>query len=218
MVWPRSAEEAEKVQEDLRGLVRAEGDGREPRLVAGLDVAYGDDLIAAAVTVLDASSLEVVESSVVVDRPVFPYVPGLFAFRELPALLDALRALETVPDLLVCDGHGLAHPRRFGLACHLGILTGVPSMGVGKTFLVGEHVEPGRERGSWTPLVHEGETVGRTVRTQDGIRPVYVSSGHLIDLPAAARRVLELSPSYRLPETTRSADRLSRSALREASG
>lgn len=217
--WPSSAEEAEALQERLRGLVREEPGPRSVRTVAGLDVAYADDLVAAAVVVLDAGTLRPVETAVAVERPSFPYVPGLFAFRELPALLSALRRLETVPDLLVCDGHGRAHFRRFGLACHLGLLTGLPSMGVGKTFLVGEHVEPGRERGSFTELVHEGEVVGRTVRTRTGVRPVYVSVGHRIDLDTATRCVLELTPSYRLPETTRLADRLSREALRaRASG
>lgn len=211
--WPASVEEAEALQERLRGRVREEPGPAAVRTVAGLDVAYADDRVAAAVVVLDAGTLEVVESAVSVERPSFPYVPGLFAFRELPALLSALRRLRTAPDLLVCDGHGRAHFRRFGLACHLGLLTGLPTMGVGKTFLVGEHVEPGRERGSFTPLVHEGEVVGRTVRTQTGVKPVYVSVGHRLDLDSATRHVLALSPSYRLPETTRRADRLSREAL-----
>ncbi|GAB3681798.1 endonuclease V [Actinocorallia lasiicapitis] len=214
--WPESEAAAVAEQERLRGSVILEDRGGEPGLVAGLDVAYADDLVAAAVTVLDARTLAVVESAVAVERPAFPYIPGLFAFREIPALVSALRKLEHEPDLLVCDGHGLAHPRRFGLACHLGVLLGVPAMGVGKTFLVGEHVEPARERGSWTPLVHDGETVGRTVRTRDGIKPVYVSAGHLVSLETATRRVLELTPAFRLPETTRTADGLSRRALAAA--
>ncbi|WP_106398118.1 endonuclease V [Actinocorallia populi] len=212
--WPSSEQEAQALQERLRGLVRQEPGPAAVRTVAGLDVAYADDRVAAAVVVLDAATLRPVETAVAVERPSFPYVPGLFAFRELPALLSALRRLDTVPDLLVCDGHGRAHFRRFGLACHLGLLTGLPAMGVGKTFLVGEHVEPGRERGAFTDLVHEGEVVGRTVRTQTGVKPVYVSVGHRTDLEAATRHVLALSPSYRLPETTRQADRLSREALR----
>ncbi|GAA2726602.1 deoxyribonuclease V [Actinocorallia aurantiaca] len=216
--WPDSVEEAEALQERLRDRVREEPGPAVVRTVAGLDVAYGshsDEAVAAAVVVLDAATLRVVESAVAVERPSFPYVPGLFAFRELPALLSALRKLRATPDLLVCDGHGRAHFRRFGLACHLGLLTGLPAVGVGKTFLVGEHVEPGRERGSFTDLVHEGEVVGRTLRTQTGVKPVYVSVGHRVDLDTATRHVLALSPSYRLPETTRQSDRLSRAALRE---
>lgn len=211
--WPATVDEAEALQERLRHEVMDEPGPQELSLVAGLDVAYADDHLAAAAVVLDARTLEVVESAVAFDRPAFPYVPGLFAFRELPAVIGALTRLKTTPDLLICDGHGLAHPRRFGLACHLGLLTDLPTMGVGKTFLVGTHVEPSRERGSFTPLIHEDEVVGRTLRTQDGVKPVYVSVGHRIDLETATRHVLALSPSYRLPETTRQADQLCRRAL-----
>ncbi|MET8308340.1 endonuclease V [Micromonospora sp. NPDC005173] len=143
------------VQEELRPLVDLVGPGpTAPATVAGLDVAYAQsgDLLAAAVTVLDARTLAVVDSAVSVGRPAFGYVPGLFAFRELPALLAALDRLSTRPDLLVCDGHGLAHPRRFGLACHLGVVTGLPAIGVGKTPLVGQWDPPPAERGAWSPL------------------------------------------------------------------
>ena len=182
---------------------------------AGLDVAYGpDDRLAAAVVVLDAGTLAEVDRAVVTGRAEFPYVPGLFAFRELPALAEALTALRTVPDLLVCDGHGIAHPRRFGLACHLGVLTGLPSVGVGKTPLVGTWTGPGPRRGDSAPLVDGAETVGRVLRSQDGVKPVFVSVGSGIDLDTATRHVLALAPRYRVPETTRAADRLSRQALR----
>ncbi|BCL15807.1 deoxyribonuclease V [Micromonospora sagamiensis] len=186
-----------------------------PTTVAGLDVAYAEDgdRLAAAVTVLDVRTLRVVDSAVVTGRPAFDYVPGLFAFRELPALLDALDRLTNPPDLLVCDGHGLAHPRRFGLACHLGVLTGLPAIGVGKTPLVGTWDPPGERRGSWSPLVDGTEVVGRVLRTQDGVKPVFVSVGHRMGLENACALVLALAPSYRLPETTRTADRLCRAAL-----
>jgi deoxyribonuclease V len=152
----------------------------------------------------------------VTGRAAFDYVPGLFAFRELPALVEALRKLTVVPDLLVSDGHGLAHPRRFGLACHLGALTGLPSVGVGKTRLLGSHDPPGDERGDMSALTDRGEVIGRALRTQARIKPVFVSVGHRIDLDTACRHVLALSPRYRLPETTRQADRLCRRALRDA--
>lgn len=143
-------------------------------------------------------------------------MPGLFAFREMPALLAALERLSVRPDLLVCDGHGLAHPRRFGLACHLGLVTGLPAIGVGKTPLVGVWDEPGPERGAWTPLRDGGEVVGRVLRTRDGVKPVFVSVGHRMSLDNAVDRVLALTPRYRLPETTRTADRLCRRALAAA--
>ncbi|MCC5697475.1 endonuclease V, partial [Klebsiella pneumoniae] len=177
---------------------------------AGLDVAYrdGDDLVA-VVTVLDVTTLSVVDSAVVRGEAEFPYVPGLFAFREAPPLLDALDELSVRPDVLVCDGQGLAHPRRFGLACHLGVLTDLPSIGVGKTAM-GRYEPPGEERGDWSPLQLDGEVVGRALRTQQGVKPVFVSIGHRFTLDAACDLVLRLAPRYRLPETTRTADHLGR--------
>lgn len=213
--------EAVAVQDRLRPRADLVGPGpRRPATVAGLDVAYAEDgdLLAAAVTVLDAATLEVVDKAVSVGRPSFGYVPGLFAFRELPALLAALDRLTTRPELLVCDGHGLAHPRRFGLACHLGVVTGLPAIGVGKTPLVGEWAGPGPRRGDDAPLVDAGEVVGRVLRTRDGVRPVFVSVGHGMSLDNAVDQVLALTPRYRLPETTRTADRLCRDTLATATG
>lgn len=218
-VVPGSVAEALAVQERLRPLVDLVGPGpAEPATVAGLDVAYAEsgDRLAAAVTVLDARTLAVVDSAVSVGRPAFAYVPGLFAFREMPALLDALDRLTVRPELLVCDGHGLAHPRRFGLACHLGVVTGLPAIGVGKTPLLGEWTPPDDRRGAWAPLRDGDEVVGRVLRTRDGVKPVFVSVGHRMSLDDATARVLALTPRYRLPETTRTADRLCRDALAAA--
>ncbi|MBB5852859.1 endonuclease V [Amycolatopsis umgeniensis] len=215
---PNTPREAIEIQETLRGLVDLEDRcPQEILTVTGLDVAYDEPsgLIAAAAVTLDTSGFRVVEERTVVSRVSFPYEPGLFAFRELPPLLDALRALDHPPDLLVCDGHGLAHPRRFGLACHVGVVTGLPSIGVGKTRFIGEHDEPGRERGSRAPLLDDGEVVGAVLRTRDEVKPVYVSVGHKISLDRACREVLRLCPAFRQPETTRHADRLARDALKE---
>jgi deoxyribonuclease V len=217
--WPETPEEAEAIQDRLRPLLDLGRPGPQTvRTAAGLDVAYAEDgdRLAAAVVVLDTATLEVIEESTVTGRAAFDYVPGLFAFRELPALVEALRKLTVMPDLLVSDGHGLAHPRRFGLACHLGALTGLPSVGVGKTRLLGSHDPPGDERGDMSALTDRGEVIGRALRTQARIKPVFVSVGHRIDLDTACRHVLALSPRYRLPETTRQADRLCRRALRDA--
>ncbi|GIH95874.1 endonuclease V [Planobispora siamensis] len=211
---PRTVAEAEAIQDELRPLLDLTGPGPErPATVAGVDVAYDGDRLAAAVAVLDGTTLEVLEEVTVTGRTAFDYVPGLLAFRELPALLDALERLRVVPELVVCDGYGLAHPRRFGLACHLGVLTGLPSIGVGKTAFVGSHAEPGPARGSQADLVLDGEVVGRVLRTRDGVKPVFVSVGHRVDLGTACRNVLNLTPAHRLPETTRVSDRLSRAAL-----
>ena len=141
-------------------------------------------------------------------RTRFPYVPGLLSFREAPAALAALGQLKTSPDILLCDGHGLAHPRRFGLACHLGLLSGLPSIGVAKSLLTGEHAPPAQERGAWTPLLDGGEVIGAALRTRPGAKPVYVSIGHRISLESALQVVLRCTGRYRLPETTRQAHRL----------
>jgi deoxyribonuclease V len=224
--WPQDRAEALALQDKLRPLADHTGPGpQHPRLVAGLDVAYaGDgtgtaDQVAAAVVVIDTATLTPVEQTTAIARAPFPYIPGLFAFRELPVLLAALERLHSTPDLLLCDGHGLAHPRRFGLACHLGLLTGLPTAGVAKTPFTGGY-DPARlapGRGAHADLLDGSDTVGRALRTRSGVKPVYVSTGHLIDLDTACRHVLALAPRFRLPETTRLADRLSRDALRAAS-
>ncbi|MFI9817065.1 endonuclease V [Saccharothrix variisporea] len=207
-------EEAVAEQERLRAFVRTETDpGFAVRHVAGLDVAYADDdRVVGAVVVLDAVTLETVDTAVVAGVADFPYVPGLFAFRELPTLLEALDRLTVRPDLLVCDGQGLAHPRRFGLACHIGVLTDLPSVGVAKTPM-GHFEMPADARGAGTDLVDDGEVVGRALRTRAGVKPVFVSVGHRIDLDRACAEVLRLC-SVRLPETTRRADALGRAHLR----
>ncbi|MFH8383050.1 endonuclease V [Kitasatospora sp. NPDC018058] len=219
--WPTTEAQALAEQERLRPLVQAvDGDSSEDRLIAGVDVAYDDDhdLVVAAAVLLDRDTLGVVEEATAVGRIAFPYVPGLLAFRELPAVLDALAALTRTPDTVVCDGYGLAHPRRLGLASHLGVLTGLRTLGVAKTPFIFDHREPDTERGSSTPLTDPatGEEVGRAVRTRPGVKPVYVSVGHRIGLDTAVRTTLDLARRYRLPETTRHADSLCRRALAEA--
>lgn len=186
-------------------------------LVAGLDVSYevGTRRVAAAAVVLEARTLAVREVSVAYGEVTFPYVPGLLAFREVPILLEVLGKLACVPDVLVCDGYGVAHPRRFGLACHIGVLTGLPSFGVAKSPFLGKFAEPGPQRGEWSPLGEDGETLGRVLRTQSGVRPVFVSVGHRIGLDQATDLTLALSRRFRLPEVIRKADFLSREALRK---
>ena len=215
--WPTTEAEALSVQERLRARVKTSGSVSLSGVgtVAGLDVAYAKDSdeLAGAVVVLDARTLEPIEQKATEGVARFPYIPGLLAFREIPALVDALRQLRTVPDVLVCDGYGIAHPRRFGLACHLGALTGLPSIGVAKTAFIGRYAEPAAHRGAFSPLVDGDEVIGRVLRTRDGVKPVFVSIGSGISLDAATELVLALTPRYRLPETTRAADHLSRITL-----
>jgi deoxyribonuclease V len=213
--WPATPDEAVALQLRMAPLVDPHPPaGFAPRTAAGLDVAYdeGSDRLFAAVVVLDIASLDPVDQVVVPGVTDFPYVPGLFAFRELPALLTALERLTVSPDLLVCDGQGVAHPRRFGLASHLGVVTGLPSIGAAKTPM-GHYDPPGPERGDWTELRDSGDVVGRALRTQREVKPLFVSIGHRVDLDTACAQVLRLTPRYRQPETTRRADRLCRDAL-----
>ncbi|WP_432028638.1 endonuclease V [Streptomyces sp. 1222.5] len=220
--WPATEEEARAVQDGLRGRVVLDEPGPPPGTgrVAGVDVAYDDerDLVAAAAVVLDAATLEVLAEATAVGRVSFPYVPGLLAFREIPTVRAALDALPGPPDLVVCDGYGLAHPRRFGLASHLGVLTGLPTVGVAKNPFTFTHDDPAPARGGSSPLLAGTEEVGRALRTRDGVKPVFVSVGHRVSLDNALAHTLALSPRYRLPETTRRADALCRRALREAVG
>jgi deoxyribonuclease V len=222
--WPRSVNEALAEQERVAALADLTSPGPAPgtvRLVAGVDVSYatGSDALVAAAVVLDAVSLQPVEAAVVEGRVTFPYVPGLLAFRELPSVMAALEKLNRTPQLLVCDGYGIAHPRRAGLAVHLGVLTGLPCFGVAKTPFVFGHGPVGEDRGAAAPLTSDGgEVVGRAVRTQKGVKPVFVSVGHAIGLDHACAYTLQFAPRYRLPETTRQADHLSRERLRTATG
>ncbi|MFE6881537.1 endonuclease V [Streptomyces sp. NPDC057702] len=216
--WPRTEAEATAVQERLRARVHAASAAvppGAPGLVVGVDVAYDDerDLVAAAAVALDASSLTRVAQATAVGRVSFPYVPGLLAFRELPTVLAALERLGHTPDLVVCDGYGLAHPRRFGLASHLGVLTGLATIGVAKSPFAFRHEPPGPERGDSSPLWDGDQEVGRALRTRPGVKPVFVSVGHRMTLDAACAHTLRLSPHYRLPETTRAADAACRRAL-----
>jgi deoxyribonuclease V len=213
--WPADVAEAEAIQVRLAALPRPTPAPITPATVAGLDVAYdpASDRVAAAIVVLDATSAQPIETVIHTDRARFGYVPGLLAFRELPPLVDALAKLTTVPDLLICDGYGVAHPRRFGLACHLGVLTDLPTIGVAKTPFLSGYQEPGPHRGDWTDLRDGGEILGRVLRTRTGVKPVFVSVGHRAGLADAARVVLDLCRVARLPETTRQADRACRQAL-----
>ncbi len=207
--WNLSPKQAIALQKRLCDLVDRRSSLGRVRRVAGVDVGFENARTArAAVAVLSYPGWQL-EDSAVVRRPVaFPYVPGLLSFREIPAVLQALRRLQQPPDLILCDGQGIAHPRRLGIASHLGILTGLPTIGVAKSRLIGEHGALPYERGAWVPLVDKGEIIGAVVRMQDGVSPLYVSIGHRINLPTAVRWVLRAASRYRLPETTRHAHRL----------
>lgn len=208
--WPRTVAEARALQEALRGRVATTDRFGKIRRVAGVDVGFEDDgaVTRAAVAVLSFPELKPIEHAIARQPTRFPYVPGYLSFREIPAVLAALKKLKTQPDLLLCDGQGLAHPRRFGLACHLGLLTNIPSIGVAKSLLIGEHGTLPQKKGSWVPLKDGQETIGAVLRTRDGVKPVYVSIGHRVSLETAITYVLRCTTKYRLPETTRAAHHL----------
>lgn len=209
--WDVSPREAIAIQNRLRVAVIREDALPEPiRYVAGVDVGFeaGGAVTRAAIAVLDYPGLALVESRLARLPTRFPYVPGLLSFREIPALLKAWEALDTLPDLILADGQGIAHPRRLGLASHLGVLTGVATIGVGKTRLIGQHGEVPEGRGEWTPLMDGDECVGAVLRTRPGVKPIYVSVGHRISLETALAWVMRCTRKFRLPETTRQAHRL----------
>ena len=190
MKWPSDIKEARRVQLELAGRIRCVPLKTPPRLVAGVDAAFTSDRVFAAACLYAYPSLEPAEDSCVSSKLEFPYVPGFLTFREGPAIVEALAALSRKPDLILVDGQGIAHPLRMGIAAHIGVLLGVPTVGCAKSRLVGEYREPGFERGRRTRLSYNGRTVGTVLRTRTGVRPLFVSPGHLVDIPAAVRIVL----------------------------
>jgi deoxyribonuclease V len=208
--WSLSPKQAIALQARLRDRVETEDRIGIVRYVAGIDVGFEDGgaTTRAAVAVLDARSFALVDRAVVREPTRFPYVPGLLSFREAPAVLAACERLRVAPDLILYDGQGFAHPRRFGIASHVGVLLDTPTIGVAKTRLIGEHRAPPDRRGAWVPLRDKGETVGAVLRTRAGVKPVYVSIGHRVSLPTAVRWTMACVTRYRLPETTRWAHRL----------
>lgn len=214
--WDVTPAQAREIQNDLRALVRIEAFTGDVRHVAGVDVGFESNgaITRAAVAVLDAATLALVDSAIARLPTAFPYVPGLLSFREIPAVLEALEKLTTWPDLVLCDGQGMAHPRRFGIASHLGVLLDGPTIGVAKSRLVGQpDGELANEKGAWVPLVDKGETIGAVLRSRAGVAPLFVSVGHRVNLEDAIRWTLRCTTRYRLPETTRWAHRLASGPL-----
>ncbi|OKH37135.1 endonuclease V [[Phormidium ambiguum] IAM M-71] len=208
--WPLTAEEAVIIQQELASEVITSDQLTTVQYVAGVDVGFTESgtITRAAVAVLSFPHLQLQEYALAYRPTTFPYVPGFLSFREVPAVLEALEKLSITPDLILCDGQGIAHPRKFGIACHLGVLTNIPTIGVAKSLLVGKHSELPEQSTAWQPLIYRGETIGAVLRTRSGVKPVYVSSGHRVSLTTAIDYVLRCTTKYRLPETTRWADKL----------
>jgi deoxyribonuclease V len=205
--------EAVAVQRDLRSRVVLQPLPERVELVAGADISYNrfSDVVYAGIVVLRLPELEVVATSGIVSKMTFPYVPGLLSFREAPSILEAWEKLDTRPDVLVLDGQGIAHPRRIGIASHVGLLVDLPTVGCGKTVLVGKYEEPDARAGSASPMIDRGEVVGAALRTKDRVAPVYISPGHLADIPSSVDLMLRCvrgfgttkGSKYRIPDPTR---------------
>lgn len=214
--WDLTPKEAIALQLNLAGRVMTDGALKRLRLVAGADAAFTKDKqqCIAGVVVWDVVDSQVVEQHVALTPVTFPYVPGLLTFREAPALLEAIRCIRSPVDAFMFDGHGYAHPRRLGLASHMGILLDRPALGCAKSRFIGEAAEPDDVRGATTPLLDKGERIGTLVRTRDHVKPVYISVGHRLSLPEAERIALRCGNGFRLPEPTRLADKLVAQAKR----
>lgn len=216
--WPEDRDRLRGIQEEIKREIRITPLERPPSSVAGIDAAFAGDRIISVACLFSFPQLEPIEDSVVVRSIAFPYIPGYLSFREGPAVLDAVKGLSVRPGLLIFDGQGIAHPRGVGIAAFMGALMDMPSIGCAKTRLVGEYTEPGEKRGEWTPLSHKGNVVGAALRTQDRVKPVFVSPGHRIDIEDSVKVVLASAPRYRLTEPVRRADALSKKIKRELKG
>lgn len=208
--WALTPRQAIRLQQRLRGRVRVELLRGAVRLVAGADMAFGPDgrRCVAGVVVYDLATQAVVDQAIAWREVRFPYVPGLLSFREAPTVLAAVRKLKTTPDVFILDGQGCAHPRRFGLACHVGLLMDIPTIGCAKSRLCGVYDDPPARPGAFAPLMHEGQMVGAVLRTRPGVKPVYVSIGHRVTLEDAVRVVMQCTTHYRVCEPTRLAHHL----------
>jgi deoxyribonuclease V len=216
--WNVTPEEAVEIQNQLRMQLDLQSEPQRIETVAGVDVSYdkGSDWLFAAIVVLRLPELQLIASASATATVPFPYIPGLLSFRECPAVLQAWEQLAVTPDCIICDGQGIAHPRRLGIASHLGLWLDIPTIGCAKSLLVGAYREPGAKRGSMAPLLHRKEQVGVILRTKDNISPVFVSPGHKITLSKAVEIVLACCTKYRLPEPTRRAHLLVNEIRRNA--
>ena len=221
--WPHSPEAAIALQQQLRNQVRIQPLDRPAETIAGCDISFNkfEEIVYAGIVVLRLDTLETIAEATAITTTSFPYIPGLLSFREIPALLEAWAKLTILPDVVVFDGHGIAHPRRLGIASHAGLLLDRPTLGCGKSVLVGRYEEPAPERGAWSPMLHRGEVIGAALRTKNKVNPVYVSPGHLIDLQTSIDLMLRCDGGrrgfgYRIPETTRRAHNLVNTIRRAA--
>jgi deoxyribonuclease V len=202
--------QAEKIQNRLKRRLEIIPLVKKVKIIAGVDAAFSVDKIIGAACLFSFPDLKLLEETWVIKKISFPYIPGYFSFREIPALIAALKKLKVKPDLVLVDGQGIAHPRRMGIASHLGILWNVPTIGCAKSRLIGVYQKPGMKKGDWSPLRLDQEVVGAVLRTREVVRPLFISPGHKIDLADSIKIVIQSLSAFRLPEPLRRADHLSR--------
>jgi len=212
MNYPKNPGEAKNIQLALRQKLKIVPLKKPPRLIAGVDAAFTTKKVIAAACLYSFPELMPLEDAFAADKISFPYIPGLLSFREGPAIIMAIQKLTSIPDLLLCDGQGIAHPAEMGIASHIGILLDIPSIGCAKSRLVGDYREPGKEKGKTAVLTYHNKTIGAVLRTRENVKPLFVSPGHLIDQKSAVEIVLRCAGKYRLPEPIRRADALSKKA------
>ncbi len=215
--WPENINEAKAVQAALKDKVRINPLTRPPHFIAGIDASFADDKVIGVACLYSYPELSCVEYAFAVRKAIFPYVPGYLTFREGPAVVDALSLLRRKPQLILVDGQGIAHPKGLGIASHIGVLLNTPTIGCAKSRLIGKYKDPGQRRGDWSALYYNGKVVGAVLRTRDGVRPLFVSPGHMIDLKSSIEIVLASTGRYRIPEPLRRADFLSKKVRRESS-
>ena len=217
LLWPENISDAKSAQLALKDKVRFAPLRKTPHLIAGVDASYAEGRVIGVACLYRYPELIPVEHAFSVRETAFPYIPGYLTFREGPAVVEALSNLKTKPHIILVDGQGIAHPKGIGIASHLGVLLGIPSIGCAKSRLIGEYEPPGFSRGAWSPLRYEGRVVGAVLRTRDNVRPLFVSPGHMIDLRTSIEIVLGCVGRYRIPEPLRRADLLSHKLRAESS-
>ncbi len=212
MTWPNKVtlEAASKLQNQMKGKIRISPLKNDPIYIAGVDAAFSDDRVFAAACLYRYPELTLFERRSIVQNLLFPYVPGFLAFREGPAIIAAVEKLPHPPDLILVDGQGVAHPRGVGIASFIGVTLGIPTIGCAKSRLIGDYTEPGKKKGSWSPLLLEDQIIGAVLRSRDSTRPLFISPGHKTDLNDSIRLTLACTGIYRIPEPLRCADQLAR--------
>jgi len=213
--WPRHISEAKAVQENLKDRVKITPLRRSPTVIAGVDAAFLNNKAIGVACLYTYPEITPVEDAYTIAEVTFPYIPGFLSFREGPAIIEALNRLKIKPHVILFDGQGIAHPKRMGIASHIGVILDIPTIGCAKSRLVGEYKDPGARKGKMSSLKYQGKVVGAVLRTKDEVRPVFVSPGHRIDLKASVEIVLNCVSRYRIPEPLRRADFLSKKIKRE---